>query len=283
MIGIDIGGTKIGIGVVIDKSIVYKSVIPTRSCIFEDIKKVVDDIYNMYTIDTVHICMPGKIKDGYILPNTAPQLDIYDINIYDKFEDILGKKVTVINDAIAQMLYGIHEAKIDNQKVGYLGPGTGLGGGFCLVKSGSVYLHTDGHIGDMIIDGKHVEKEMLSGMYIKEKLNISGKELSKKVNMHMDTIKEIGRNLAMVIEHLYTGKIHKARKETQWSEEDIAFVKDIDTFIIGGSLCTKGEMGKIILAEARYINKQKIVPIKIDTTDAGIIGATLVSMFNMDP
>jgi len=72
------------------------------------------------------------------------------------------------NDAIAQMLLGVHTLLGDssqtlpqNKSIGYIGPGTGLGGGFCVINSDkTISIITDGHIFDIILSSGSEKKEV---------------------------------------------------------------------------------------------------------------------------
>ncbi len=110
---------------------------------------------------------PGRLVNGIIAPGSAANLgntqhEFDGANPKAELEKRLGIKVFTGNDAVAQMGYGIKKI-LENpdirhlflgQKVCYIGPGTGLGGGFArIADDGSVEFMTDGHIYDIVIPG----------------------------------------------------------------------------------------------------------------------------------
>ncbi|MBF0300220.1 MAG: ROK family protein [Oligoflexia bacterium] len=273
---------------------------------------------------------PGNIINGVISAKTTPQFgdafNDFDISkalsekisaLYNENKNRIRSKFIVIahNDALAQMAFGISELiqnkeyaeLMNNQKVAYIGPGTGLGGGFANVHINNInsnihssvklranlQFFTDGHIGDIIVgydkDGTPLwaEFELLSGMYISRKTNgLTGKDLAAQIDKHLPFIEELGDNLGKIIYKIHTGDVYKARKTTLWSDEDRSSVRGISIFIIGGSIGTKGRMGEIIRTRAKkYLdnilnanvkncsNQIKIIPILSDSAYAGVIGA----------
>ncbi|MBF0362670.1 MAG: ROK family protein [Oligoflexia bacterium] len=336
VIGVDLGGTKVAIGSVLvnDNSIVCYHNYPTeiesilgvgddeliREKFSEKIAnlvvKVIEETetkgYEVY--HTIGFGSPGNIKNGIIRAKTTPQFgkafDDFDIAsaLANKISIEGKKKFTVLayNDALAQMAFGISElvqhpeyAKvISNQRVAYIGPGTGLGGGFARVTvteessnmRANLNFFTDGHIGDIIVgyaeDGTPLwaEFELLSGMYISKKTNgLTGKDLAADIDKHLLFIEELGDNLGRIIFKIYSGDVYKARETTMWSDEDRESVKGIYIFIIGGSIGVKGRMGEIMRTRAKHYldnvlggadsNPIQIIPILSDSAHAGLIGA----------
>jgi len=312
IIGIDLGGSKIAIGAKIanQSELAAKIKIPTFikgqpssieerdnfiKYLVDNINLFINEIKNNYIVlNKIGIGSPGKFQNNIIFPNTTPQFGplFNDFDIPKALNKYFPNyQITIKNDAIAQMSASIDillssKQNILGQKIAYIGPGTGLGGGFgkINVKNNKVNMkfYTDGHIGDMIIDG-HIlaEKDYLSGMYLDNRLGIknSGKYISSKLDQYMDLVKELGYRLGIIIGKIYEGHVYKSRKETMWNDEDRANVKGTKLFIIGGSIATKGEMGKIIISESyKYLNdkyqdvKFYLFPIEA-SDDFGIIGA----------
>lgn len=117
------------------------------------------------------IASPGKfIDDGKggkkIERGSSPNMGIEfdELNLQAAFEQGLKQRgirlpITVINDASAQQM-GIVEAllkqegasRFKDSTVGYIGLGTGLGGGFMTVdRQGNTASITDGHLSDVMI------------------------------------------------------------------------------------------------------------------------------------
>jgi hypothetical protein len=120
----------------------------------------------------------------------------------------------------------------------------------------------------------------LSGYYIEKELGMSGLELSERWEEHIPFIKKLGQNLGKIIENIHEGNVYKTRAATHWNDEDRQAVRGIKVFILGGSLATKGELGKLIQNEAKkfvqtHLDQIILLPIPELSEHAGIIGATL--------
>jgi hypothetical protein len=203
-------------------------------------------------------------------------------------------QVIIKNDAIAQFSAGLSSlmqdadfrSKFLGQKLAYIGPGTGLGGGFCEVdQQGAAQYYTDGHIYDLqICDAANTSQkaeDLFSGRAF---TTITGKT-PKEVNTNPQLlaqfepqIKLMGLYMARIIQKIYQGDIKKAVPEDAWPAEDCQKVAGTTIYLIGGSLGTKGEMGKIIrqtaIAELSKMNISgiEIIPIP-EAENAAIIGA----------
>ncbi|MBM3309019.1 MAG: ROK family protein [Candidatus Altiarchaeales archaeon] len=132
---------------------------------------------------------PGRFVDGVIQPGSAGNLgttkhEFDGINPAVELGNRLPAKVFVGNDAVAQMgaALGIllaspeTAAKVKGKKLAYIGPGTGLGGGFARVDSeGNITFMTDGHIYDILIPGYEHKNEfnfIVDGKKIKARLPV---------------------------------------------------------------------------------------------------------------
>ncbi|MCP4049815.1 MAG: hypothetical protein GY730_03820 [bacterium] len=146
-----------------------------------------------------------------------------------------------------------------NQKVCYIGPGTGLGGGFAKINStGTPLFNTDGHISDIIIiDNKkniHKAEEVLCGTALYNRTGHHPVEINrsqKLLNSFRTEIKLMGSYLAILIKSIFLGNINKYNAADNWPDKDINFARGITTFLIGGSFGTKGKISEIIYAEAK--------------------------------
>ncbi len=322
-IGVDLGGTKIAIGAVNEapqaeqKKILLKHTIPTvfskegptsdpaireafLENLAEEISKVITEAQNLkyHVHQTIGFGSPGLFQDGKIAPETAGQLGpaFFNYNIGEGLEHYLRTKhphikVNVKNDALAQLAFGVHALAQDpklkklflSNNVGFIGPGTGLGGGFAHVKKlkdGNIQTEffTDGHIFDILLDGKMAE-ELISGRFLRNNLGLSGKEVANNLEKYQAYIIEMGHNLGKLIAKIYSGKFEKPANHIQWSDKDQESVAGTQIFILGGSIATKGDMGKIIRSSAKeYLEKHNIKNIKLltlpsDSADAAILGA----------
>lgn len=105
---------------------------------------------------------PGRLVDGKIAPGTAGNLgkSFDGISPEEELSKRLNQDVRAVNDAIAQMGAGLNTLlgiagigdKLKGHRVCYIGPGTGLGGGFGRVNDDfSLDYFTDGHIFDILM------------------------------------------------------------------------------------------------------------------------------------
>lgn len=328
VMGIDLGGTKMAIGVVtLNLELLDCIHLPTfppdetlmttpnqRERFIERMGKAIYDLILQWEkkgaifSGKVGLGSPGNILNGTIKANTTPQLgpimDDYNIEegLAEALKKISYKAITVVarNDALAQMAYSLAELfKVEEyrqilggNRVAYVGPGTGLGGGFAWIRTNQEKMEleffTDGHIGDIIMgyDAQThapvwAEFDYLSGIFIAKRTNgLTGKDLARDLDSHRSFVQELGRNLGMIIEKIYRGEVYKARETTMWNDHDRLQVKGIRHFIIGGSIGTRGEMGTIIRQEAiNYLNHQitghgiELIPVLSDCADAGVLGA----------
>ena len=73
-------------------------------------------------------------------------------------------KFKCANDGVCQLAGGVYQIcqqlpnqeteSLVNQKIAYIGPGTGLGGAFATITSEGLQFYTDGHIFDMEIQSE---------------------------------------------------------------------------------------------------------------------------------
>jgi predicted NBD/HSP70 family sugar kinase len=298
VLAIDIGGSKIAFG-----SIVLNDGILTNQFLFSDevstpkgkdaignevskiittcFKRIQDLAYQPHSC--VGIGSPGRFigVDQLILaPKSAVNLGISPdefngVNLNELFLSYLPSdmkiRLIVKNDAIAQFSGGLSSLLQNqyfrklmlNQKIAYLGPGTGLGGGIAQVDPhGHFTFHTDGHLSNVRIEDEELgsvrAEDVCCGNAFLSWTGISTKDVNnnpKLIEEYTPQLKRIGRNLAKVMIQLYTGDIHIIVPDNGWSKNDIDFVKGLELFLIGGSLGTKGAISIIILKETqRYLN-----------------------------
>ena len=139
-IGIDLGGSHIGIGLVDkDKIIAIKDKIFNRedrknieNCILNEIERMiiellVENYIKKEEIELVGIASPGTISNGKIV--RASNLNIYDFEIVKILKNKLGMNMIIRNDAkcagLAEKKYG---AIKDYEDSVFLSIGTGIGG-----------------------------------------------------------------------------------------------------------------------------------------------------------
>ncbi len=266
IIGIDIGGTKIMISVVeIDNEGNIGKVFETKKIktekmepenfykkLAEEIEEVKESVERggIKVLPLVGIGSPGRfIEEGekrIIAPMTAPNLgkkpeDFDRVSPGELVREALKAKgldmrVYVNNDAIAQMGFGLadlmnkEEGKLlKGGKVAYIGPGTGLGGGFATIsEDGNIEYLTDGQFFDMVIKRGIVKKFLVKGKEVEIKLGgmaedvYSGravKEIMKKIDIALEEeiFGRLGERGGKLLSDILDGEIGDEEvKEVAW-------------------------------------------------------------------
>ena len=140
-IGIDLGGSHIGIGVIDDdKNIVeaYEKYFVEEdkenivSVIEKFIVETVRDLEGTYEIESIGIAVPGVAKDGIILKTVNLGINNYDIG--SSLGKKLNKPISVRNDAKCACLAEYKnmiktDEVLENSNILFLTIGTGIGGG----------------------------------------------------------------------------------------------------------------------------------------------------------
>lgn len=297
-IGIDLGGSHIGVGIIEGGEIVYKVEKDLQNYekgtlnIIELIKKIISAIIKQYNkkiedIELIGIACPGISENGII--TNANNLNIENID----FKKELGKeykniKINVRNDAkcaaLAEKKYGSLK-DVDNAVM--LTIGTGIGG--AVFYNGQL-LHARGssgyEFGHMIIekDGKkcscgsngcfeayasigNFRKEVKENLKIKE--DITGKELleilqnREKEEKVKQLINEYTKNLAIGISSI----INIFEPEVIALGGSIVYYKDI----------ILPKLENYLKNENYIFNKERVPKIlmAILNNDAGMIGTTI--------
>ncbi|MEK9727811.1 MAG: hypothetical protein VW397_06875, partial [Candidatus Margulisiibacteriota bacterium] len=108
---------------------------------------------------------------------------------------------------------------------------------------------TDGHIYDfqVVINGELVMAEdILSGRGVLSNLNMTAKELNETFASdppHEYLVKMADVGIAL-IQAIKSG--HVTKKNFPWTEEDTTQAKPINHVILGGSIGTKGQIGRYL-------------------------------------
>lgn len=187
VIGVDVGGTKIhAVGMEAragdSHAVLFFRQEPTQrglpSAFFDRLADVIratvkEGLDRGVVLDPhIGIGMPGRYvfqapRGRVIAPGTAPNLGLapHDFDGIDPSQELSrrmpGFSFSVHNDAVAQMRFALElllrqektAPLVRGKRVCYLGPGTGLGGGFAEVSpEGRVESRTDGHVFDMVVE-----------------------------------------------------------------------------------------------------------------------------------
>ena len=295
-IGIDLGGSHIGFGVIENDNIIEQFekdftdadkahiIEVIESYIIEKVK----EIEQKYNIETIGIAVPGSIKDGTILKMV--NLGIYNYNIKQKLEESLNKPISVRNDAKCACIAEFNDivkkdAKYSNSNIVFLSIGTGIGGG--VIYNGKLLEghNFDGYeIGHMVIKdsgipckcGKYGCFERYGSILeyknkVKQKLNIpqeiNGETLREVLDNNRQEILEINNHyvsdLALGISNLIN-------------------IFEPDMVVLGGgfthfSYMFKDKIKETLVNSPLLFNRRDDFDLRIAElgNDAGIIGATL--------
>lgn len=292
-IGIDIGGSHIGIGLVDNNgSIILKEeeFIKDKANIREQIEEfIIENVVQMsltYNIESIGIAIPGTVTDNRIA--RAVNLGIENYDLAGELEKILKIKVKLKNDAkcaaLAEYKYG-ELAQFENGI--FLCIGTGVGG--AVIHNGQLLEPDDvpgfefSHTiiqkdGELCSCGKRGCFEAYASLKkFKQKISdtfclntLSGDKIRKFIDENLDN--EILKNMINeYIEYLSIGI------------SNIINIFEPDAICIGGSFA---EYEKIFYAPLKQallqgnllFNHRHDIIIKLAKlkNDAGIIGATLI-------
>jgi hypothetical protein len=336
---IDIGGTKLCAGRSDGHRLWNITEVPIHKGIPDLLTQLQRCIQtNGDTVSAILIGCPGNIIDDQIVAGSAQNLGTFPgefdgFNLRQSLAPHTTKPIAVFNDAQAQMAGAyrdLHDTLTGVTAIGYIGPGTGLGGGFARVGEGCYHPVTDGHIFDISLavptsfltfpasegayggeaskpksflafgeKGKKLERadtlsippslgnkptdtaeNLLSGRAFYTRTGLSAVEAAKTdPSKYKKLIDEFGYTLANLIRDLHTGSISKPDAHA-WSSDDIAFVRTVTDYLIGGGLGTSSPFGDWLLASARAYLQNWAIPVALhpipDTRRAALVGVVML-------
>lgn len=320
MLSLDIGGTKIAYAIIpinTEGELLNEFLISAKKPTHKGKENLIKTVIAIVTealheaekkgyvlLPIITAGSPGRFigeKHNIVAKDSAANLanfpgEFDNLNLSEMFKEHLPQwcEVIVKNDAIAQFSAGLSEMLKDQnlktqflgQKLAYIGPGTGLGGGFCKIDlNGSAEFFTDGHIYDCLIQDQNGNfegaEDIFSGRAFEALTKRSAKEVNSDpelIRLFYNEIELMGIYLAELIETIYLGTIKKKNPENDWPPEDIEGVKETKIYLLGGSLGTIGRMGEIIRQTAqKELEKKHLFDIKIlpipEAHDAALFGA----------
>ena len=301
-IGIDLGGSHIGIGVVdTDGNIVEKFEKRIVSKDRKNVKKVIEEyiieksnlLLEKYKISSIGIAVPGTVQKDIIIKSVNFNLENY--KLVERLKQVLNIEIKLKNDAkcaaLAENKYGAGKLKNSN-RILFLTLGTGIGGAVIinnkLLDTGDEPGCEFGHMiiqknGIMCNCGKKGCFERYASMKafkdnLREVLGLdektSGKELLniiRKTTQKTQNYLKINRIINNYIEDLSIGI------------SNIINIFEPESIILGGSFVFYegiflAKLKEKLLNSNLLFNKRKGIDIQtaILGNDAGIIGATLI-------
>ena len=295
-IGIDLGGSHIGFGVIEDERIIEKYekdfTDEDKSHIIQVIEEYivgkVRELEERYDIESIGIAIPGSVKDGNILKMV--NLGIYNYNIRQSLGEKLNKPINVRNDAKCACLAEFSDIvkkdeSLKNANIVFLSIGTGIGGG--VIYNGKLL---EGHnyegyeIGHMVIKeggltckcGKYGCFERYGSILeyknkVKQRLNIPQ-------DVHGDSLREILDNHKQEILDINNTYI----SDLALGISNLVNIFEPDIIVLGGgfahfSYMFKDKIKDTLINSTLLFNRRENIDLRVAElgNDAGIIGATL--------
>jgi glucokinase len=308
-IGVDLGGTKMAVGVVdSDQKIRYQGREPSTGLSEEKlIEELAEELREAKEarpdVLAAGLGIPATIDRARGLAIQAVNLTIADVPIRDLMQERIGLPVFVDNDAnmaaLAEHLYGAGRGA---QNVVMLTIGTGIGGG--LILDGEVYRGSTGaaaELGHIVIeeDGPPCQgncpnhgcvEALASGTAIAK----AGKQAAER-----DPDSALGKALAegpiagrTVTELALSGDgparevVAQAGRHIGVALSSLANIFDPDVFVIGGGVSVVGDLLLDPAREelrSRALPPQNESPVKLAELgpDAGMIGAAAMALIEL--
>jgi len=279
--GVDIGGSKISLGIARNGIVLQKVSIPND--FFGDPDAMVDAIVkNMRTLcggyppECVGAGSPGWVVDGRVLE--AVNLGISSYPLRDALQSALGIPAHVENDArcalLAEFSFGSLRDCVNGAMMTF---GTGVGGGLIIGKK--LYRGSFGYAGEI----GHMTLESEGGCACGKR---GCYELTGAVPSLLRLSSEFGLKAANAQEVFDAALMGDARAKDALCAylplaargvTELAMLLDLDTVLIGGGISAQHDLFVHPLEELvhQFDPRCRIVPAALGN-DAGIIGAALL-------
>ncbi len=296
-VGIDIGGSHIGIGIVDNENRLVKKYEKDffewekEKIIFvieEYIKDILNTIKLEFDIEKIGVAIPGATKDGVILKTVNLEIRNYDITYFIK--TVVDVPVTVRNDGKCAILAEYDylckkDEQLKNANILFLNIGTGIGGG--VIYEGNLLKghQFDGYeIGHMIIKADGLQcKCGKRGCFEKygsilEHKNRVKNRLNIDDNINGDELRKIMCDREKEIEDLNEEYI----SDLSLGISNLINIFEPDIIVIGGGFTHFENMFmdkiKERLLNSEYLfNRRENIDFRTASlgNDAGIIGSTM--------
>jgi glucokinase len=309
-IGVDLGGTKMAVGVVdSDQQVRYQGSEPSTGLSEE---RLIEELTR--ELQEAKEARPDVLAAGLGIPATidhdrgvaihAVNLTITDVPIRDLMQERVGLPVFVDNDAnvaaLAEFLYGAGRGARD---VVMLTIGTGIGGG--LVLGGEVYRGSTGaaaELGHIVIEengppcqgncpNHGCVETLASGTAIaREGKAAAEREPDSALGKALAQGPIVGKtvtDLAMKDDALATDVVAEAGRHLGVALASLANIFDPDLFVIGGGVSIVGDL---MLGparrelQARALRPMNQTPVHLAELgpEAGMIGAAAMALIELD-
>ncbi len=309
-IGVDLGGTKMLVGVVdSERQVRYEgresSVGLSEDRLVEDLARELQEAKDARPdVLAAGLGIPATIDHDRGLAVQAVNLEISDVPLRDLMQERIGLPVFVDNDAnvaaLAEHLYGAGRGA---QNVVMLTIGTGIGGG--LILGGEVYRGSTGaaaELGHIVIveDGlpcqgncpNHgcVETYASGTALAREGTAAAQRQPDSALGKALAAGPIVGKTvteLAMNGDPLATEVVAGAGRHLGVALASLANIFDPDVFVIGGGVSVVGDLMLDPAREelrARALPPQNERPVKLAELgpEAGMIGAAAMALIELD-
>lgn len=279
VLGIDLGGTKIQMGVLDEKGNIEKEYLyPTIEPIYENLEKAIDEVVSAHVdVEAIGIGTPGFVdrEKGKVLFVSENLPGWSGTEVKKKLENKFQIPVKVENDAnvaaLAEVKYGVAKG---HKNVLMLTLGTGVGGG--VVADGKILYGPNGSVGEfghMILypngltcncGRKGCQEQYISGSSLERRIQEANLDMTPLELMHAmkhnDTAKTIVDNFTY---------------DLALSITSLQAAFDMEILILGGGVSHSAEYWLQSLhqhLEGLLYNPLRVEVAKLKN-DAGMIGA----------
>ena len=301
-VGIDIGGTKINLGIVDEQGKITDSCrIPTNAKqepeltvqeIVKTLKKILKkNGLTLQDITFIGAGVPGTVNTSTGLVSYCPNLSWFDIPIGDLFERYMGRKVVVEQDsrnaALAEKLFGAGKG-CDN--ILCVAVGTGIGGGIIIDGKPLVGAHgAGGEIGHLC--GNYEETDHCgcgNTGCLEQYASATGITRLANIRLAKDDARSVLREQEVSAKTVFDAVKAGDAVAEEIAEEfgkylghamaNLAAVADPSAIVIGGGVSKAGEIlieyvEKNFKERAFFANKDTEFVLATLGNDAGICGA----------
>jgi glucokinase len=309
-IGVDLGGTKMLVGVVDSEQHIHHESRESSVGLTEE--RLVDDL--AAELLEAKQARPDVLAAGLGIPATidhrrgvaiqAVNLDISDVPLRDLMHDRVGLPVYVDNDAnvaaLAEFLYGAGKGA---RNVVMLTIGTGIGGG--LILNGQIYRGSVGagaELGHIVINENGppcqgncpnrgcVETYASGTALAREGTAVAQREPASALAKALEKGPIVGRtvtDLAVKGDPLATEIVAEAGRHLGVALASLANIFDPDVILIGGGVSAVGDLMLDPAREelqTRALRPMNRTPVKLAELgpDAGMIGAAAMALTELD-
>lgn len=306
-IGIDLGGTKMAVGVVdAEANVLYRSTRPSHGLetgellarIEEELRKALDAHPQ---VEAIGLGIPCTIDRARGLAISAVNLPLVDVPIRDRIADRLGRPTFIDNDgnvaALAEHRFG---AAREARNTVLLTIGTGIGGG--LVLEEQVYRGSTGagaELGHMVIDengppcqgncpNHGCVEALASGTALAREGRAAGEAnpdsaLGKAVAAGEEITGKTVNDAALAGDEVALEVVARIGRHLGVALANFANIFEPDTFVIGGGASAAGDL---LLDPARAELRARALPPMNRTPvvlaalgpEAGMIGAATMAL-----